>query len=135
MTFLDSNVLVYAIDRADARKHRIALDIVAGALERPRGWLVSTQVLSEFSNVLVKKLACPVPRLLAFLDQLSVLECFDVNSACVRRAAEIQSLYGLQFYDAQIIAAAEAGGCEKVYSEDFNPGQAYCGVIAENPFA
>ena len=32
MTFLDSNVLVYAVDTADRRKHAIALDILAEAL-------------------------------------------------------------------------------------------------------
>ena len=135
MTFIDSNILVYAVDRADKRKHRIAMEIVAGALEKPQDWRISTQVLSEFSNVLLRKLSCPVPRLLSFLDQLAALDCFAVTPGCVRRAAEIQALYGLQFYDAQIIAAAEATGCAKVFSEDFNHGQTYCGVLAETPFA
>ena len=134
MTFLDSNVLIYAVDVADRRKNGIALDIVSAALDNPRNWRISTQVLSEFSNVLLRKLSCPTPRLLMFLDQISGLVCFDMTPSCVRRAVEIQALYGMQFFDAQMIAAAEASGCSKIVSEDFNPGQTYCGIVAENPF-
>jgi predicted nucleic acid-binding protein len=135
MTFLDSNVLVYAVDVADRRKNGIALDIVSAALDTPRNWRISTQVLSEFSNVLLRKLSCPTPRLIAFLDQFAGLVCLDMTPSCVRRAVEIQALYGMQFFDAQMIAAAEASGCSKILSEDFNPGQTYCGLVAENPFA
>jgi predicted nucleic acid-binding protein len=33
-----------------------------------------------------------------------------------------------------IVAAAERGGCERLWSEDLNSGQQYFGVTAENPF-
>ena len=135
MTFLDSNLLVYAVDVADGRKNAIALDILSNALDCPAGWRISSQVLSEFSNVLLRKLACPTQRLLAFLEQLKGLVCLDMTPDIVRRAVEIQALYGISFFDAQVVAAAEAAGCTKILSEDFNPGQTYCGIVAENPFA
>jgi hypothetical protein len=34
-----------------------------------------------------------------------------------------------------IVAAAERGGCQKVWSEDFSAGQNYFGIPVENPFA
>lgn len=135
MKFLDSNMLVYAVDVGDRRKHAIALDILAGALDNPAGWRISSQVLSEFSNVLIRKLSCSAPRLIAFLDQLEGIPCFGMTLSCVKRAVEIQALYGIHFYDAQVVAAAEATGCGTIVSEDFNSGQTYCGIIAENPFA
>ena len=135
MTFLDSNILVYAVDIAETRKNTIALDILSNALDNPAGWRISSQVLSEFSNVLLRKLSCPAQRLLAFLDQFKGLVCFNMTPGCVRRAVEIQALYGMQFYDALVVAAAEATGCTKIYSEDFNLEQAYCGIVVENPFA
>ena len=134
MTFLDSNVLVYAVDVAESRKNAIALDILSNALDNPGGWRISSQVLSEFSNVLLRKLSCPGYQLLAFLDQLAGLVCVDMTQACVRRAVEIQALYGMQFFDAQVVAAAEAAGCSRILSEVFNPGQSYCGIVVENPF-
>ena len=57
-----------------------------------------------------------------------------VTTAIARRAAEIKGLYGLQFYDAQIVAAAESAGCEELWSEDMGDGQEYCGVRCINPF-
>jgi predicted nucleic acid-binding protein len=33
-----------------------------------------------------------------------------------------------------IVAAADRGGCEKIWSEDLNTGQEYFGVMVENPF-
>jgi predicted nucleic acid-binding protein len=33
-----------------------------------------------------------------------------------------------------MVASAERAGCTRIWSEDLNPGQAYFGVRAENPF-
>ena len=56
------------------------------------------------------------------------------NDQLVLRAVEIQGIYGIQFYDAQIVAAAERLGCDRILSEDLNDGQEYCSIIAVNPF-
>ena len=41
----------------------------------------------------------------------------------------------MSYWDALIIAAAEAASCEIVWSEDMNDGQVYGGVTVRNPFA
>ena len=51
MTFIDSNVLVYAVDILDARKQQIAKSIVMGA-RNSSDYVISSQVLNEFSAVL-----------------------------------------------------------------------------------
>jgi predicted nucleic acid-binding protein len=33
-----------------------------------------------------------------------------------------------------VVAAAERGGCVRIWSEDLNSGQSYFGVVVENPF-
>jgi hypothetical protein len=38
------------------------------------------------------------------------------------------------FWDAMIIRSAQELGCQTLYSEDLNPGQAYAGVRVSNPF-
>ena len=60
LVFLDSNVLVYAVDPRDKRKMRIAKDIVSSALRGYRECAISVQTLTEFVNVAVKKLKKPV---------------------------------------------------------------------------
>jgi len=44
------------------------------------------------------------------------------------RAVEAHAVYGIHFYDGTIVAAAERGGCETIWSEDLNAGQKYFGV-------
>jgi len=38
------------------------------------------------------------------------------------------------YYHGMIVAAAERGGCQKIWSEDLNAGQKYFGSAVENPF-
>ena len=51
----------------------------------------------------------------------------------IRRAVELTQAYRIAFWDACIIADAEAAGCTTIYSEDFNTGQFYSGLRVENP--
>lgn len=53
----------------------------------------------------------------------------------MRRAVEASARYGLHFYDGMIVAAAERGGCRRIWSEDLSGGQKHFGVTVENPFA
>ena len=55
MTFIDSNVLIYVADDTDAEKQRIARSVVEQAISSD-DFLVSAQVLNEFTSVLLKKL-------------------------------------------------------------------------------
>ena len=50
------------------------------------------------------------------------------------RGGEIKELYGISSWDASIVAAAEAGRCSRILSEDMNAGQLYCGIRLVNPF-
>ena len=47
---------------------------------------------------------------------------------------DVRAEYCVPFYDGMIVAAAEQGGCGRIWSEDLNPGQKYFGIAVENPF-
>jgi len=47
---------------------------------------------------------------------------------------QARAQYGVYFYDGMILAAAERGGCQRIWSEDLNAGQQYFGCVVENPF-
>jgi predicted nucleic acid-binding protein len=132
--FLDTNVLVYAYDPGDARKQRIARDLVRRALAGDI--IVSTQVLAEFAATLLHKTAsAPRPEdVTAVLDALGPIRVVVPDADIVRRAVEVRAEYGVHFYDGMIVAAAERGGCGRIWSEDFNAGQAYFGIAVKNPF-
>jgi predicted nucleic acid-binding protein len=132
--FLDTNVLVYAYDTTDAAKQRVARDLVRRAVAG--GLVISAQVLAEFAATLLHKLN-PAPSaadVVALLDTLAPIRLIPTDHDTIRRAVEAKGAYGLHFYDGMIVAAAERAGCERIWSEDFNPGQKYFGVVAANPF-
>ncbi len=50
-------------------------------------------------------------------------------------ATALRERYRIDYWDAAILAAACAAGCDTVYTEDLNDGQDYGGVREVNPFA
>ncbi len=51
-----------------------------------------------------------------------------------RDALELQVEFWLSSWGASILAAALASGAEELWSEDFQSGRAYRGVLVVNPF-
>lgn len=134
MTFVDSNVFIYAVDKAVSAKQKKARGIVADVFADGSAYRVSSQVLAEFSSVAIRKLGMATPILLALLAEMGKIAHVAIDNALVSRAVEIQGLYGIQYYDAQIVAAAERLGCGGILTEGLNDGQMYCGITAVNPF-
>ena len=134
MTFVDSNVFVYALDRNATSKQKKARRIVADAFAARATYGISSQVLAEFSSVAIRKLGIGTPLLLSLLSEMGKISHVAIDNALVSRAVEIQGIYGIQYYDAQIVAAAERLGCDRILTEDLSDGQMYCGIMAVNPF-
>jgi predicted nucleic acid-binding protein len=132
--FLDTNVLVYAYDSSDRRKQEVAMGLLRKALAGHMK--VSTQVLAEFSSILLHKIFPPAPpkQLKVILNALAPIPVVTPDTDMVQRAVEVHAKYGVRFYDGMIVAAAERGNCLRIWSEDLNAGQEYFGVVVENPF-
>ena len=134
MVFLDTNILNYALLSQDNQKRKHALEILALAFSGD-DFVISTQVLSECANVLFKKGGMDAKTVSQCIEYLRQIEnVIPVTIQIVTRAIEIKALYGLQYYDSQIIAAAEKAGCTEIWSEDLGDGQIYCGIHRINPF-
>ena len=133
MVFFDTNVLFYATSDQDARKRSIATLILEEAVRNGDG-MVSLQVLREFANVLMKKAGVPESEVRRILDGFSIFPCVKDIREMLDRGLDIKKRHGVQFYDALIVAAAEAGGCDTLYSEDLADGAAYGAVRVVDPF-
>ena len=134
MDFLDTNIIVYANDKRDKHKQKRCIDLIAQALQA-RQATVSTQVFFEYANVALSKLGQSASVVRRQIELLSTLPVIPQSAALAIRAVEIKELYGISFWDASIVAAAEAGRCSRILSEDMNAGQLYCGIQLANPFA
>lgn len=131
--FLDTNIVVYANDRRDAKKQQRAIEVVSKAMRTSTG-VISTQVLQEYAAVATTRLGQSETATLRQLELLESLSVVVLQPAMVRRAVEIAGRYQISHWDGAIIAAAEHARCDAVLSEDLNAGQAYAGVPIKNPF-
>jgi predicted nucleic acid-binding protein len=134
LEFLDTNVLVYAYDASDPRKQQIAQGLVRRAVAGEIA--ASSQVLGEFAATLLHKITPPAKPedLMVLLDTLGPINLVSIDGDVVLRAVQARAQYGVHFYEGMILAAAERGGCQKIWSEDLNAGQQYFGCTVENPF-
>lgn len=132
-TFLDTNVVVYAFDRADPRKQRTAIEILEGS----HRLVLSTQVLLEAWWVLTRRLADPLDEYEAteVINRLSELPVVSTDPQLVKQAIDAGCRFKIAIWDALIIEAARAAGCKSILSEDLQEGQDFNGVTVENPFA
>ena len=132
--FVDTNILMYAHDTSAGAKHERARALIE-SLWRTRSGVVSTQVLQELCVNLRRKGARP-------LDLKTIREIVTdymswhvvVNTGeSILEALEVQDRYGISFWDALVVQAAEASGATILYSEDLSHGRAYGSVHVENP--
>lgn len=132
--FVDTNVLVYAIESAGPEAAKSAR---AGTLLRGAAVCLSTQVLGEFYRAVTSpRRASPLTHdeAVAWVQFWKRYEVRPVTVAHVDLALELCSRFQVGYYDALILAAARLADCSVVYSEDLNHGQDYDGVCVENPF-
>lgn len=129
--FLDTNILLYAvgIHPDDERKQRIAEDVIA-----PMDWHTSAQVIQEFFVNATRNAALPVEATLAFMDFWRQRPVHDVTIGLIDNAVAIHQRYRLSYWDSAIVAAAQAQGCDTLYSEDMSHGQIIGGTTIVNPF-
>lgn len=133
--FVDTNVLVYAHDRSAGYK-RVEAQNLLRKLWQSRLGCLSIQVLQEYYVTVTRKIANPLLPEQA-QDILSHLGRWRLHSPTVsdiQEAIDIQTSYGISFWDAMIIQSAVRLQCDTVWSEDLNAGQAYAGATVVNPF-
>jgi predicted nucleic acid-binding protein len=134
-TFLDTNILVYAVDDGEPEKRDLARAALSSA---EYGELVlSTQILGEFYVTVTRKLAEPLSEDQATeaLDWLALLPTVGIDAALAKQAVRICRSAQLSYWDGLVVAAAARGGCRRLLSEDLNDGQEIESVRVENPFA
>lgn len=136
MTFLDTNILLYAIGYDDDdRKRLIAVECLPGAG-------VSVQAIAEMTNRLSlgrqrsRRAPSSWDRIQdAITDISSVLSSIVPLSADHQvRARQIARTAKLSYYDAQMIAVAAANRADTLLTEDMNHDQTVEGVRLVNPF-
>ena len=134
MRFFDTNILVYAATNQDPHKADIAHELIRHALEVNHDGVISVQVMTEFVNVMKTRFNVAATEINEWISQFYPLLATEVTMDVVRNALFIKEEYGIQFYDALIVATADKLGCTEIVSEDLNDEQVYCGMAVVSPF-
>jgi predicted nucleic acid-binding protein len=136
LSFVDTNVLVYAFDKSSSPKKRVAQRLLNELMEEDR-LRVSTQVLQELFVTLTRKASqrCSIEEALTVLDDLTAWPLMVVDYSAIRAAGGLADQAQLSFWDALVVVAAARAGAAVLYTEDLNDGQEVLGVRISNPFA
>lgn len=129
--FLDTNVIAYRFDERDPVKRERAWAVIDRSKARP--W-VSTQVLIELHNVLVRHLGYGREEAQEIVES-NGYHVQPTDAALVYDAVATASRHQLRIYDAMILEAAVRAGCSELWTEDFADGATLRGVRIVNPFA
>ena len=130
--FIDTNVIVYMSSNDNQAKKKLARSLI-----NKYDCVISTQVINELSNVLIKKYSQSTSNVEATIFNLeAVCTVALLTLETTNKALDIHDRYGYSFYDALILSAALDNNCKYVFSEDLQDGQILEGKLTIiNPFS
>jgi len=134
MIALDTNVLIYACDKADTRLQQIALDLISNTAEAVILWQVACEFIAASRKLDREGFAAAEAwaRLSEFLDICPLV--MPAGNTVLDRARDLDLAHHVSFWDAMILAACLDAGAQRLISEDI-PGGEVSGISIVNPFA
>jgi predicted nucleic acid-binding protein len=138
MNAVDTNVLVYRLDRSDPAKQAKARDLLRRLAQDAEPTVLPWQVVGE--------VACQLRRwqdqgrltrqaLLRYVAALQRLFPIVIPTPSVLdRALDLTGRYSLSHWDSMILAACLDAGVDTLYTEDMGAPTTYDGLRLLNPF-
>ena len=119
---LDTNILVYCHSNDELEKQEKAISLFSLCP------IVSTQVLSEYINVVKRKLKLPKDEIMdVCLQNIEMCVLQPVSLSTLKYARRLLDRYNFQLFDSIIVASALEADCHILYSEDLHHG-----LVVEN---
>ena len=131
--FVDTNVLLYALDRAEPWKQEKARAWRDELWKRKCG-RIGIQVLQEFYANVVRKWPSASELARSEIRNLMAWRPVVVDTDLLEHSWKMQDRYRLSFWDSLIVAAAKSSACQFLLTENLQAGQDLDGIIVINPF-
>ena len=132
-SFFDTNVLIYADDKAAPSKQRRAIALVAEH-RRARTGVVSLQVLQEYFVTVTRKLGVDATIARRKVELIAEFDVAAPDVTDILAAIDLHRLHGFSFWDALVLRAAKQAGCSVLFTEDMQNARQIDGVQIVNPF-
>jgi predicted nucleic acid-binding protein len=131
---LDTNVLVYSVDRTAGPRHDLAKQIMSRAASGP--CCLTLQSVSEFFAVARRKGMMASTEAAGVAESMIDLFPTAVASVSSVRTALATAVSGrASYWDALLVITAAEAGCTAILTEDLADDTTFAGVRVINPFA
>ena len=132
--FLDTNILIYAAldDIDDQLKRNRAIELI-----NEGGCALSVQVLNEFvvqSTHTKRRNALELDQALTYVKAWTRFPIQELTLQLFEHAGIIMRRGGFSCWDATVVAAAQAQGCDILYSDDMQHGRIIDQLRIIDPF-
>jgi predicted nucleic acid-binding protein len=132
--FLDTNLLVYALDNTDQAKRKKIGGLIASAMATET-LVLSPQSLNELYRVITDRLRLVPKNEARFIIGNFIPFCTaPLDSETTRLAWTVQDQTGFSWWDCVLLASAIRANCEKFLTEDLQSGRVIFGMTILNPF-
>ncbi len=131
--FVDTNVIIYALDRTAGPKRDVAFRLLE-RLWSERSGCVSLQVLQEFYVTATNRLAMSSTEAVRQVERLGKWTVHRPRLEDVISAIELHRRKRVSFWDALIVRSAIQLGCSILWTEYLSDGQEWESVTVRNPF-
>jgi predicted nucleic acid-binding protein len=133
--FVDTNVLIYALDPADPRKRLLSADLLRTTISN-RTLTLSPQSLNETYRVLVQRpRLMPVQAARDYIRMLAPWAIAPLDSKTTERAFAVEDATGYSWWDCLMLAAALQADCRVFVTEALQAGRVVAGMRLVDPFA
>jgi predicted nucleic acid-binding protein len=133
MIALDTNLLIYACDRADTQRQQIAIDLIANSTDGVLLWQVACEFIAASRKLSAQGFA-PSDAWNRLAEFLTLFPLILPTAGVLERGQRLHATHGVSFWDALILAACAEARVEILYSEDV-PGIPLPGPLkVVNPF-
>ena len=132
MIAFDTNVLIYACDKAEPRRQELALHLISTAANGVLLWQVACEFVAA-SRKLKSQGFTANDAWERLAEYMALFPLILPTAGIFDRARVFHAKDGCSCWDAMILAACLECGVTRLYSEDV-PGQTFEGLEVINPF-
>jgi|HubBroStandDraft_6_1064221.scaffolds.fasta_scaffold86435_2 predicted nucleic acid-binding protein len=133
MTAFDTNVLIYACDKANPDRQKRAIELFTATVDGVLLWQVACEFIAA-SRKLAPQGFTPQDAWSRLAEFIAVFPLIVPSEPVIAKAQLLHLRDGWSFWDAMITAACEVANVKRLYTEDM-PGRSISGTLEiVNPF-
>jgi predicted nucleic acid-binding protein len=126
--FVDTNILIYALDPADPSKRQVSADLLRQTITN-RSLALSPQSLNEAYRVLTqRRRIMPAAAAREYLSTLAPWAIAPLDAKTTERAFAVEDETGYSWWDSLMLASALQADCRIFVTEDLQDGRTVTGT-------